>query len=338
MTSLRARLVLAALLWTAGLVVVTHLVVIAIVRRFPGATGGLVHAGAMSVVAVGLLAAGLTQVKTGMSPLGRLRERLGAVRDGRQHRIEGDYPSEVAPLVSDLNALLEDRERSVARAQSQAGDLAHGLKTPLAVIAQEAERAAAAGQAELAATIHQQVERMRRQVDYHLAQARAAASGARLARLCPVAASVEGLVRTLRRLYAERGLAFEVEVPLEHSVRAECPDLEEMLGNLLDNACKWARGRVSVTSTAAAGTIVLRVDDDGPGLPEAMRKEVGRRGVRVDQTAPGTGFGLAIVRDLADLHGGALVLDDSPLGGLRARLDLPGSAEPGMSTNEAETT
>ena len=111
-----------------------------------------------------------------------------------------------------------------------------------------------------------------------------------------------------------------------------------MLGNLLDNACKWARGRVSVTSTAAASTIVLLVDDDGPGLPEAMRKEVGRRGVRVDQAAPGTGFGLAIVRDLADLHGGALVLEDSPLGGLRARLDLPGSVEPGMSTNETETT
>ena len=237
-----------------------------------------------------------------------------------------------------LTVTLEDRERSVARAQSQAGDLAHGLKTPLAVIAHEAERAAAAGQAELAATIHQQVERMRRQVDYHLAQARAAASGARLARPCPVAASVEGLVRTLRRLFAERGLAFEVEVPLEHLVRAEREDLEEMLGNLLDNACKWARSRVSVTSTAAARTIVLRVDDDGPGLPEAMRKEVGRRGVRVDQAAPGTGFGLAIVRDLADLHGGALVLEDSPLGGLRARLDLPGSVEPGMSTNETETT
>lgn len=338
MTSLRARLVLAALLWTAGLVVVTHLVVIAIVRRFPGATGGLVHAGAMSVVAVGLLAAGLTQVKTGMSPLSRLRERLGAVRDGRQHLIEGDYPSEVAPLVSDLNALLEDRERSVARAQSQAGDLAHGLKTPLAVIAQEAERAAAAGQADLAATIHQQVERMRRQVDYHLAQARAAAKGARLAPLRPVAASVEGLVRTLQRLYAERGLAFEVKVSPGHLVRAEREDLEEMLGNLLDNACKWARGRVSITSTAAASTVVLLVDDDGPGLSEALRREVGRRGMKVDEAAPGTGFGLAIVRDLADLHGGGLVLEDSPLGGLRARLDLPGSGEAPISPDDSEAT
>ena len=328
MGSLRARLVVAALLWTAGLVVVTHRVVVAIILHFPGAIGFFVHAGAMSVVAVGLLAAGLTQVKTGLSPLGRLRERLAAVRDGRQGRVEGDYPAEVAPLVSDLNALLEDRERSIARAQSKAGDLAHGLKTPLAVLAQEAERAAAAGHEDLASTIHQQVERMRRQMDYYLAQARAAASGAHLASRCPVAPSLEGLVRTLRRLHAERGLVIEMDAASEHAVRGQREDLEEMVGNLLANACQWARSRVSVTSAAAPDVIVLLVDDDGPGLPEAMREAIGRRGVRADEAAPGTGFGLAIVRDLAELYGGVLTLERSPLGGLRARLELPGSVGP----------
>ena len=260
--------------------------------------------------------------------MGQLRKRLAAVRDGRKGRVEGDYPSEVAPLVSDLNALLEDRERRVARAQAKAGDLAHGLKTPLAVLTQEAERAAAAGHADLAATIHQQVERMRRQMDYHLAQARAAAAGAHLASRCPVEASAEGLVRTLRRLHAERRLIIDVEVPPEHAVRGERADLDEMLGNLLDNACKWARGHVSITSAATESTLVLLVDDDGPGVPEAMRKVVGRRGVRGDEAVPGTGIGLAIVRDLAELYDGELTLEDSPLGGLRARLELPGSALP----------
>jgi len=326
--SLRARLVWAAVLWTAGLFVVTHLVIIAIVRHFPRAGGGFIHVGGMSVVGLGLLAAGLTQVRTGMSPLIRLRARLAGVRDGRQQRVEGDYPSEVAPLVSDLNALLDDRERSIVRAQSKAGDLAHGLKTPLAVLAQEADRAAAAGHHDLAATVHQQVERMRRQMDYHLIQARAVASGTHLASSCIVSASVEGLVRTLRRLHADKELAIEAEVAVEHAVRARREDLDEMLGNLLDNACKWARSRVIVRSAAAGSSLVVLVEDDGPGLPAALRAVVGRRGVRADETAPGTGFGLAIVRDLVELYGGTLALSDSPLGGLRARIELPASVAP----------
>jgi signal transduction histidine kinase len=325
---LRARLVWATVLWTAGLVVVTHLVILAILRHFPRASGGFIHVGGMSVVALGLLAAGLTQVRTGMSPLIRLRARLAGVRDGRQQRVEGDYPSEVAPLVSDLNALLDDRERSIVRAQSKAGDLAHGLKTPLAVLAQEADRAAAAGHHDLAATVHQQVERMRRQMDYHLIQARAVASGTHLASSCSVAGSVEGLVRTLRRLHADKELLVEAEVAAEHAVRARREDLDEMLGNLLDNACKWARSRVIVRSAAVGPSLVVLVEDDGPGLPEALRAVVGRRGVRADETAPGTGFGLAIVRDLAELYGGTLALSDSPLGGLRARIELPASVAP----------
>jgi signal transduction histidine kinase len=318
--SLRSRLLLGALLWTVGLVAATNVVVIhLLLHRFPGP---LVHVGAMSVVALGLLAAGLTQVRTGMSPLGYLRTRLAAVRHGRDRRVEGSYPTEVQPLVDDLNALLDDREKSVARAQAKAGDLAHGLKTPLAVLSQEAERAAAAGHAALATAISQQVERMRRQMDYHLAHARTAGSGASLGARCSVAVSVEGLARTLLRLHADRGLVIDVDVSPEHSVRCQREDLDEMLGNLLDNACKWAKARVTVASSLQDGAVVVAVDDDGPGLDPSLRDAVLQRGVRADEASPGSGFGLAIVRELAEFYGGKISVGSSPGGGLRATLQL----------------
>jgi signal transduction histidine kinase len=319
--SLRSRLLVGALLWTVGLLAVTNIVIVTLVlRKFPGQ---VVHAGAMSVVALGLLAAGLTQIRMGMGPLSALRTRLAAVREGRDRRVQGRYPTEVQTLVDDLNAFLDDRERSVARAIAKAGDLAHGLKTPLAVLSQEAERAEAAGHRELAGTIGQQVARMRRQIDYHLAHARAAASGPGAGIRCSVAASAEGLTRTLLRLHADRGLAIDVRVPPEHSFRGQREDLDEMLGNLLDNACKWARSRVSIESTSTGGTVALTVDDDGPGLDPSLRDAVLQRGVRADEAAPGSGLGLAIVADLAELYGGSIALSRSPEGGVRARLELP---------------
>jgi signal transduction histidine kinase len=263
------------------------------------------------------------QIRKGLSEFNQLRARLSEVREGRKNKIEGRYPAEVQPLVNDLNALLEHREQAVGRAQAKAGDLAHGLKTPLAVLSQEAERARAVGEHELAATITQQVERMRRQVDYHLAHARAAAAGTAPGAWCAIAESAEGLVRTLRRLYAERGITIESNISADHGVRAQREDLEEMLGNLLDNACKWARSRVSTSSSIEASNIVIIVDDDGPGLDPAKRDIVLRRGVRADEAAPGSGLGLAIVRDLAELYGGTISLESSPLGGVRARLLLP---------------
>jgi signal transduction histidine kinase len=211
----------------------------------------------------------------------------------------------------------------VARAVAKAGDLAHGLKTPLAVLAQEAERARAAGQFELAQAILSQVDRMRRQIDYHLAHARAAASGATSGTRSSVAESAEGLSRTLQRLYADRGIAIDVQVPLDHAVRTGREDLDEMLGNLLDNACKWTRSQIVVSSAARNGHVVITVDDDGPGVAVDMRDQVLRRGVRADEAAPGSGFGLAIVRDLAELYGGSIALTAAPGGGLRASLNLP---------------
>jgi signal transduction histidine kinase len=278
---------------------------------------------ALTILVVVCMVAGLLQVRRGLIPLHRLRERLAAVHAGRVSRVDGNYPSEVQPLVDDLNALLDHREETVSRALAKAGDLAHGLKTPLAVLAREAERAKTAGHGELAAAIGEQVERMRRQMDYHLAHARAAASGGAPGAQCDVLASAEGLTRTLQRLHAERGLTIDVYVPHGQAVRAERVDVDEMIGNLLDNACKWAKGRVSISASQRDSTVVILVDDDGPGLAATLREAVLQRGVRADEAAPGSGFGLAIVRDLAELYGGTISLEGSPLGGLRARLQLP---------------
>jgi len=319
--SLRSRLLLGSALGALGLLAISHLLSIALIHHYPIILR--TSHGTMLLIALACLVAGLSQVRRGLSPIDQLRTRLSAVHDGRERRVEGRYPTEVQPLVNDLNALLDHRERVVTRALAKAGDLAHGLKTPLAVLAQEAERAAAAGHADLAATIGQQVERMRRQVDYHLAHARAYASGPTPGARCSVLDSAAGLARTLLRLHADRQLGIQVDIAADHFVRAEREDLDEMLGNLLDNACKWAMSSVAVASSIHEGSVVITVDDDGPGLAPALRDLVLQRGARADESAPGSGLGLAIVRDLAELYGGSISLDSSPAGGLRARLLLP---------------
>jgi signal transduction histidine kinase len=320
--SFRRRLIVGSLLWIFGFLAIAAAIGLALVHRYPQLVG-LVHNAALIVFATVCLVGGLSMVRHGLSPFTELRERLAAVRDGRARRVDGRYPSEVQPLVDDLNALLEHRDQTVQRAIAKAGDLAHALKTPLAVLAHEAEAADAAGHGELAAIMSHQVERMRRQMDYHLAHARAAASGATPGARCSVKESVEGLSRTLFRLHADRGVAIHVHVAAEHSVRGQREDLDEMLGNLLDNACTWAKSRVTVESAAHDADIVITVDDDGPGLDPSMRDVVLQRGVRADEAAPGSGLGLAIVRDLAELYGGSISLGRSPDGGVRARLQLP---------------
>jgi signal transduction histidine kinase len=321
MRSLRSRLIVASVLWTAGLLLLMHMLSILFLHAFPGShTFGISWPVASAVV---LMVAGILGLRGGLTPFQQMRERLSAVRAGEDRRLSGRYPTEVQPLVDDLNALLEDRERAVKRALATAGDLAHGLKTPLAVLAQEAERADANGNRELADGIAQQVERMRRQVDYHLARARAAASGASPAARCMVADSADGLVRTLLKLYAGRALDIRVDIHADFAVRVQREDLDEMLGNLLDNACKWAASHVTVGAATKEAATVITVDDDGPGLAAALRNVVLQRGIRADEAAPGSGLGLAIVRDLAELYGGSISLAESPRGGLRAQLTLP---------------
>jgi signal transduction histidine kinase len=321
--SFRRRILLGTTLWSFGLTPILHILFLVTHHQLWRALDPL-SVETLLVFGVGFIVAGIWQFRLALVPLGRLRQQLSRLQDGSAERIEGTYPTEVQPLVNDLNSLLEHRERIARRAMAKAGDLAHGLKTPLAVLAQEAEQLEAAGQSESAATIGVQVERMRRQVDYQLTQARATSAGNVAAARCGVLESVEGLVRTLEKLYVARALKIEVDVAASHVVRGQREDLDEMLGNLLDNACKWAKSRVAVKSEQEGGMVVVTVDDDGPGLPVAMREQVMRRGVRADEAAPGSGLGLAIVGELAQLYEGTIVLEGSPLGGLRARLRLPG--------------
>ena len=326
MKSLRGRLVLGSILWTIGLLVITNFIILGLVlHRYPGP---VIHLAAMSVAGLGFLIVGLVHLRSVLAPFSRLRQQLGLVRAGSSPRVEGPFPSEVDPVVRDLNALLDHRAQLVQRAIAKSGDLAHGLKTPLAVLAQEAERLTGAGQFEAAAIISQQVERMRRQIDYHLAHARAAASGAALGASCAVRESAEGLARTLTRLYVEKGVRIDLDIPAAHCARVQREDLDEMLGNLLDNACKWAKSRIEIAASEVTGNIVIVVDDNGPGIPAELREKVLQRGVRADEASEGSGFGLAIVRDIAELHGGTISLEASPRGGVRARLTLPSCASP----------
>jgi len=326
--SLRSRVVLGASFWTIGLLITASAALITAIEHDPRVPLFLhVHdvfrRPLVLLCAVCSMVAGVVQVRRGLAPIDRLRNRLAGVHEGRDRHVEGAYPSEVQPLVDDLNALLDHRERAVRRAVAKAGDLAHGLKTPLAVLAREAERAEAAGAPELASSIAREVERMRRQIDYNLAHARAAASGTAPGARSSIRESADGLARTLLRLHADRNLSIDVRVSPSHAARVQREDLDEMLGNLLDNACTWTRTRVVVDSVETERGVVLTVDDDGPGLPAAMREAVLVRGVRADERAPGSGLGLAIVRDIAELYQGSISLHDSPRGGLRATLMLP---------------
>lgn len=323
MTSLRARVLFGAILWTFGLVGVLITLVTLNARLFGSVRVLHIYLHTTAVVALVCMIAGFYVVRAAIRPLDAIRRRLVDVRSGTERRLEGRYPSEVQPLVDDLNALLAHNEQVVTRANARAGDLAHGLKTPLAILANEAGALARTGDAELAATIAQQVALMQRQIEYHLAHARAAAAGAAVHTPCAIVESADGLRRALLRLHAQRGLQIEIAVDPAHVFRGRREDLDEMLGNLLDNACKWAKSRVAVSSSHPPGGITIVVDDDGPGLEASMRERVLQRGVRADEAAPGSGLGLAIVRDIAELYGGTITLAPSPLGGLRATLTLP---------------
>jgi signal transduction histidine kinase len=277
----------------------------------------------LAALAAALMAGGVVQVRRGLAPIDALRARLAAIRSGTAARLEGRYPSEVQPLVEDLNGLLEHGAAAVVRARTAAGSLAHGLKTPLAVVVNEVRRLEAAGQGEAAGVIGAQAQAMQRHIDYQLARARAAASGQNLAVRCPVAPLVDRLVRTMGRLHESRQLQIVARADGGAAFRGDGEDLAEMLGNLLDNACKWASGRVEVGCSRDGAQLIFDVDDDGPGVDADARGALLQRMSQPDAGAPGSGLGLRIVSDLADVYGGSLGLSPSPLGGLRATLRLP---------------
>jgi signal transduction histidine kinase len=277
---------------------------------------------ALAALAAGLIAAVFIQVRVGLAPLEEMRAELAAVRRGKAARLEGEYPLEVAPLTDELNKLLDHNRDVVDRSRTLVGNLAHALKTPISVLLNESRSQPGA----LADLVTRQTEAMARNVDHYLARAQAAARAETLGARTPVAPVVEDLARTLERLYGRRkDVGIELAVEAAAVFRGERQDLEEMVGNLMENACKYGGGGVwvAVDAPPAGGTLTILVDDDGPGLSEEGRAVALTRGARLDETEAGQGLGLSIVADLARAYGGGLELQPGPHQGLRARLTLP---------------
>nr|WP_149892202.1 ATP-binding protein [Roseibium aestuarii] len=294
------------------------------VRDFAGMVGAT-----LAVLGIGLVGAIFWQVRFGLRPLTRLQHSLAEVREGLMDGVDEDMPRELAPLAGELNALIRSNREVVERARTHVGNLAHALKTPLSVLINEARSA----EGPLARKVEEQTSHMQTQVQHHLERARLAAQRRVIGVACDVEPLVERLVRAMGRIYRDRDVELDWQAPAGLRFRGEAQDLEEMTGNLLDNACKWARlqVRVQVRQLAADRSgrsfLELLIEDDGPGLSPDQRREAVQRGKRLDETVPGTGLGLAIVVDLAGLYGGEVALSDSDLGGLAVRLTLPAADE-----------
>jgi signal transduction histidine kinase len=276
---------------------------------------------ALAVLGLGLLVATFFQVRFGLQPLRAVRQDLAQIRSGEAEKLEGELPVEIRPLQQELNALIQSNREIVDRARTHVGNLAHALKTPLSVISNEART----HQGPLSDKVVEQAEIMRTQIAHHLDRARVAARSSVIGDITEVGGVLQALKRTLDRIYEERGLDLEVSCGDELRFQGEKQDFEEMIGNLLDNACKWARSRVKAEARRldGAASFMVVVDDDGPGLTGDERAKIGKRGQRLDESKPGSGLGLSIVADLAHLYKGRLELEPSPEGGLRARLELP---------------
>jgi signal transduction histidine kinase len=281
-----------------------------------------------TALTMALLLTTALQVRFGLAPLARISESLAAIRSGRAERLEGEFPVEIAPLARETNALIEANREIVERARTHVGNLAHALKTPLSVIVNEA---ATRGGDHFAQKVLEQTDIMRDQVARQLERARLAARLTRIGALVDVPPVVTALARTMEKIHRQREIAIDIDVPKQALFRGEQQDLEEMVGNLVDNGCKWARSRVAIEvvadpplASSEKARVRIIVDDDGPGLSPAQREQVALRGQRLDETKPGSGLGLSIVVELAGLYGGVLTLGTAPIGGLRAELALPG--------------
>ena len=279
-------------------------------------------------LALALIGSTALAVRFGLRPLRVLREGVAGIRRGEAEHIAGEFPQDVAPLAAEVNQLIDANREIVERARTQVGNLAHALKTPLSVLMNEADSESAS----LPEKVREQTEIMRRQVTFYLDRARAAARARTFGAATEVKPVIEGLVRTYEKLHGDRALAFKVEMQPGLKFRGEAQDLTDLIGNLLDNAGKWAREKVSIHATRAAAIqedkdsgrfLVAEIDDDGPGLDKSARAAAIERGKRLDESRPGSGLGLSIVVELASIYGGSLELDESPLGGLRAILRLP---------------
>lgn len=273
------------------------------------------------VLGAGLVAMAVAQTYYGLGPLRRVRRAIAQLREQGGTRLDEPLPLEVQPLVMEINELLLHTERQAEEARTHAGNLAHALKTPLAVVMGAAE----AQSADLAETVKREAAVMRRQVDHHLARARAVGRRAAGQSRAAVRESVDGVVRAVERIYPET--RFDCDGDAATLVAIERQDLDEMLGNLIENAAKYGGGSVFVTIDAPGSDAAfcnIWIEDDGPGVPGSERDRLFERGARLDTAKPGTGLGLAIVRDVAALYGGAIALGESEdLGGLLVVLRLP---------------
>lgn len=279
------------------------------------------------LLAAGLMLAAVVQVLVGLRPLGQLRHQLAAVRNGQAPSIKGEFPSELQPLVDEFNGVLATNAHVVTRAQTQAGNLAHAVKTPLTILANAAQHE----QNPFGVLVLEQVAMARRQVDHNLLRARAAASVGAAGLRTPVQPPLNALIRVMRRLHADANLQIDLELEDDNlAFRGEEHDLQEMLGNVLDNACKWAKHRILIKVSRVLNkqkvplhSLQFVIEDDGLGLSPEQREQVFKRGARADEQMPGSGLGLAIVRDLAQLYGGVAQAYAAPMGGLGIVLYLP---------------
>lgn len=283
------------------------------IRRF-----NLVLTIALGLLGLGLVVAILIQVRFGLRPLRALAGDLEAVRQGVHPRLANRYPKEVAPLAQAMNGVLDKDAELIERARRHVGNLAHGLKTPLAVISAEME-----GEPDRR-VLHEQIQVMRRLIEHHLGRASAVASaGGRIGAVTKIAETARDVAGVLAKVFAEKNLTIEVKIDDAAVFPGHREELEEILGNLMENACKWASSRVRLSTEQTTEHVKLLVEDDGPGMSEEQAAEASRRGKRFDEIAPGWGLGLSIVSDLVEVTGGTLLLTRSPLGGLSACVTFP---------------
>jgi len=279
----------------------------------------------MAILTLGLVSAVFIQVRLGLKPLFNLRDDVTDVREGRSDRVGQHYPKEIQPLATELNFLIDHNKDVVERARTHVSNLAHALKTPIAVLMNESA-AQKGSKAPFAEIVSRQTQSMHSQVEHHLRRARAAARGQTIGVSSDVSETVESLARTMPRIYRAKDFDLSVIVEEGLAFRGEKRDLEDMVGNLMDNACKWSVSRVKLTAHTMGPDVsqfVLSVEDDGPGIADEDYKNALKRGIRLDEATPGTGFGLSIVDDLAQAYKGSLALARSDMGGLKATLTLP---------------
>lgn len=290
--------------------------------QFGGLRSGFVRDAVLVLAAVGLvLAIGIwVQVASGLRPLASLAQAVGNVRSGRQRRLDTAVPREVEPLVAEVNSLLDAQERDLTRARDRAADLAHGLKTPLTALASDIRRLRDSGQADVADNLEALSDSMRRHVERELVRTRIRHGAARPS--AGVADAVSRVVGVVKRTPHADGKAFEMDIASGLTALIDRDDVNELLGNLIDNATRHARALVRISSEASVSRTLIRVEDDGPGLSDSQRETALARGVRLD-SGGGAGLGLAIVRDIADAYGGEVTLGRSGLGGLRVEISLP---------------